>query len=70
MLFIDDAETLQFILLLFTRLFNSFPAFRKNLEDPILSCLVNSLKIFKRERDILEQKLGHEAATRLIQQEL
>jgi hypothetical protein len=37
---------------IFKRLYNSFQIFRKNLEDPILSCLVSILKIHKKEQDL------------------
>lgn len=49
MQFPDRIDVVAFILQIFRRLYNSFPNFRKNLEDPIISCLYNVIKLFKAE---------------------
>lgn len=52
MQYTDRADILGFVLLTFKKLYNSFPIFRKNLEDPLISCFVGILKIYKREQQI------------------
>ena len=49
MQFTERTDILVFILQTFKRLYNSFPIFRKNLEDPLISCFVSILKNYKRE---------------------
>ena len=65
MLFLDDPSILSFVLSVFKRLYNSFPLFRKNLEDPIVSVLVAAAKIFDREREALDIKLGQAASEQI-----
>jgi hypothetical protein len=49
MQFTDRSDILAFVLQTFKRLYNSFPIFRKNLEDPLISCFISILKNYKRE---------------------
>ena len=51
MQFPDRVDVVGFNLQIFRRLYNSFPSFRKNIEDPLISCLFNVLKILKNEID-------------------
>lgn len=52
MQFTDRSDIIGFVLQTFKRLYNSFPIFRKNLEDPLISCFVGILKNYKREQQI------------------
>jgi hypothetical protein len=52
MQFTERSDILSFVLQTFKRLYNSFPIFRKNLEDPLISCFVGILKNYKREQQI------------------
>ena len=47
MQFHDRPDVLGYVLQIFKRLFNTFPAFRKNLEDPIIALLMNVVKAFR-----------------------
>ena len=47
MQFPERMDIVGFNLQIFRRLYNSFPSFRKNIEDPLISCLFNVLKILK-----------------------
>jgi hypothetical protein len=58
MQFTDKLDLLGYVLQLFKRLYNIFPSFRKNLEDPILSCLFNTLRQFKKNKNIVMKHLN------------
>jgi len=48
---------LGFVLQIFKRLYNSFPIFRRNLEDPIISCLSSISKLHKKDKDMVTTKI-------------
>lgn len=52
MQFPERNDTLSFVLLTFKRMYNSFPVFRKNLEDPCIACFISILKNYKREQQL------------------
>lgn len=47
MQFLDNEEILGFTIIIFRRLYNFFPHYRKHLEDPIVIILIQVLKIYK-----------------------
>ena len=53
--FIDTNEILGYCLIIFRRLYNFFPHYRKHLEDPLILIGLTVLKQYKR---ILEKTLG------------
>lgn len=44
MQFLDNADILGYCVIIFRRLYNFFPHYRKHLEDPIITILTNVLK--------------------------
>ena len=60
MQFQDRPDMLSFVLQIFKRLYNSFPIFRKNLEDPIVSCLSSIVRHYKKTKDAVMQKIDEE----------
>lgn len=48
MQFIDNDDILAFCVIIFRRLYNFFPKYRKHLEDPIIIILVAILKTYGR----------------------
>ena len=46
--FLDDTDLVVHILIIFRRLYNFFPKYRKKLEDPMLTIFHAVLKNFKR----------------------
>ncbi len=49
--FIDDTDILVHVLIIFRRLYNFFPKYRKSLEDPMLAIFLSVLKNYKQVAD-------------------
>lgn len=45
--FLDNEEILGYSIIIFRRLYNFFPHYRKHLEDPIVQILIAVLKVYK-----------------------
>mmetsp|Transcript_17414 Transcript_17414/g.29302 ORF Transcript_17414/g.29302 Transcript_17414/m.29302 type:complete len:107 (+) Transcript_17414:985-1305(+) len=70
MIFIEEPDILLFVVQTFRKLYNQFPAFRPSLEDPLISALISSVILFKRETEQLEQRFGREMANDIINHEV
>lgn len=62
--FLDDTDLVVHILIVFRRLYNFFPKYRKNLEEPMLTIFLAVLKNYKRAAEANQNAKGSTFAQR------
>lgn len=60
--FLDDTDLVVHIIIVFRRLFNFFPKYRKNLEEPLMAIFYAVLKNYKKAH-IAQQKSAGSSVT-------
>ena len=57
MQFLENSEILAVVLIIFRRLYNFFPSYRKHLEDPMILIFINVLKTFKKTMEDVNNQM-------------
>lgn len=56
--FVDDTDILVHVIIIFRRLYNFFPKYRKSLQDPMLAIFTSVLKNYKQAAEKAKSSYG------------